>query len=151
MAVGPVYRLFAYIYFPEFNLGAQDFKAATLTPGSLDILGAGALLALLWDSGIPRNILQKYLTRLVLPVGLVLLFICLILYHYWIKPSVLFVLADTAMALIFTWVVSAAATGFRGVVGKFLEFPVFYAADYWRICHIMAPDRAANQQLEKVF
>lgn len=127
IAIGPVYRAFAYVYFPAFDIGAMDFKAATLTPASLDILGVGALLSLLWNSSIPKESIQKILTRLFLPIALILYFICLMLYHYRIKPSMLFVFSDIAMALIFAWVIHSAAIGFKGGVGKFLEFrPLSY-------------------------
>ncbi|UCH58728.1 MAG: acyltransferase, partial [Anaerolineales bacterium] len=89
--IGPIYRLYAYENFP-FDIGAMDFKAATLTPASLDILGIGALLALLWHTNIRKETLQKYLSRLILPTGLLLYIFCLVLYHYRIKPSVFFIL-----------------------------------------------------------
>lgn len=117
--IGPIYRLYAYENFP-FDIGAMDFKAATLTPASLDILGIGALLALLWHTNIRKETLQKYLSRLILPTGLLLYIFCLVLYHYRIKPSVFFILGDFAAALIFAWLISSAGIGFKGVTGKFL-------------------------------
>lgn len=117
--IGPIYRLYAYENFP-FDIGAMDFKAATLTPASLDILGIGALLALLWHANIRKETLQKYLSRLILPTGLLLYIFCLVLYHYRIKPSVFFILGDFAAALIFAWLISSAGIGFKGVTGKFL-------------------------------
>jgi peptidoglycan/LPS O-acetylase OafA/YrhL len=116
------YRLYAYINFP-FDIGAMDFKAGTLTLACLDSLGIGALLALVWNSNISKERLQKVLSRAVLPAGLILYAICLILYHYGIKPSVFFVVGDFAAALIFAWLINAAGHGFKGVVGKVLEFP----------------------------
>jgi peptidoglycan/LPS O-acetylase OafA/YrhL len=116
------YRLYAYIHFP-FDIGAMDFKAGTLTIANLDTLGIGALLALVWNSNISKERLQKVLSRVVLPAGLILYAICLALYHYGIKPSVFFVAGDFAAALIFVWLISAAGRGFHGVVGKILEFP----------------------------
>jgi peptidoglycan/LPS O-acetylase OafA/YrhL len=116
------YRLYAYIHFP-FDIGAMDFKAGTLTIACLDSLGIGALLALFWHSNISKELLQKVLSRVVLPAGLILYTICLVLYQYGIKPSVFFVVGDFAAALIFAWLISAAGRGFNGPVGKILEFP----------------------------
>jgi len=126
ISLSPIYRIFAYNLYP-FDIGAMDFKAATLTPANLDSLAIGALLALLWSSDIPKHVLQKYLTRLILPMGLILYTICLVLYHYRIKPSVFFVFGDFSASLIFAWLVSATGLGFKGWVGKFLEFrPISY-------------------------
>jgi peptidoglycan/LPS O-acetylase OafA/YrhL len=120
ISLGPIYRLFAYKLYP-FDIGAMDFKAATLTLGNLDSLTIGALLALAWRSNIPKQTLQKYMTRIVLPVGLLLYTICLVFYHYRIKPSVFFVLGDFSAALVFAWLISSAGLGFKGLAGKVLE------------------------------
>lgn len=122
--IAPIYRFYAYQSFP-FDIGAMDFKAATLTLASLDSLGIGSLLALIWKSGTPKRVLQKYLTRLILPAGLLLYLFTLVVYHYRIKPSVFFTLSDLAAAMIFCWLVSSAGLGFNGRVGKFLLFPPF--------------------------
>jgi peptidoglycan/LPS O-acetylase OafA/YrhL len=121
ISLGPIYRAIAYKIYP-FDIGAMDFKASTLTLGSLDSLAIGALLALAWSSNIPKPTLQKYLTRLILPIGLLLYTICLILYHYRIKPSVFFVVGDFSASLIFAWLISSASLGFKGFAGKVLEF-----------------------------
>jgi len=123
ISLGPIYRAFAYKMYP-FNIWEADFKAATFTLGSLDSLVIGALLALLWSSGIPKLTLERYMTRLVLPIGLIVFTGCLLLYHYNIKPSLIFIVGDFATALIFAWLVGAAGMGFKGMVGRILEFPV---------------------------
>lgn len=126
ISLGPIYRAFAYKIYP-FDIGAMDFKASTLTLGSLDSLAIGALLALVWSSNIPKPTLQKHLTRLILPIGLILYTLSLILYHYRIKPSVFFVLSDFAGSLIFAWLISSAGLGFKGLAGKVLEWrPLIY-------------------------
>jgi peptidoglycan/LPS O-acetylase OafA/YrhL len=121
ISLAPVYRLYAYINFP-FDIGAMDFKAGTFTLASLDSLGIGSLLALAWRSNIKKESLQKYLSRLALPVGLLIFTVSLVLYHYRIKPSVFFTLANLGSGLIFAWLVNAAGNGFKGALGKFLEF-----------------------------
>lgn len=122
ISLSPIYRAFAYQIYP-FDVGAMDFKAATLTPANLDSLALGALLAVLWKSDIPKPVLQTYLTRLILPIGLILYTICLVLYHYRIKPSIFFIAGDFSASLIFTWLVSSTGLGFKNWFGKILEFP----------------------------
>lgn len=120
ISLGPIYRAFAYNLYP-FDIGAMDFRAGTFTLGSLDSLAIGALLALAWSLDIPKQTIQKYLTRFILPIGLVLYIICLILYHYRIKPSVFFVVGDFSTSLIFAWLISSAGLGFENFAGKVLE------------------------------
>jgi peptidoglycan/LPS O-acetylase OafA/YrhL len=117
------YRLYAYTNFP-FDIGAMDFKAATFTVANLDTLGVGALLSLVWNSSIPKKSLQRYLTKMVLPIGIIIYVMCLFLFHYRIKPSVFFVVGDFGAALIFAWLVSSAGVGFKGRIGKLLTFPL---------------------------
>jgi peptidoglycan/LPS O-acetylase OafA/YrhL len=126
ISLGPLYRIYAYNLYP-FDIGAMDFKAGTFTLGSFDSLAIGALIALAWRAEISKTILQKYLTRLALPGGLILYVICLILYHYRIKPSVFFVVGNSAASLIFVWLISSAGLGFKGLFGKVLELrPLSY-------------------------
>ena len=63
------------------------------------------------------------MTRLILPLGIILYIFSLFLYHYRIKPSVYFVVGDFSTALVFAWVISTAAIGFKGRTKKVLEFP----------------------------
>jgi peptidoglycan/LPS O-acetylase OafA/YrhL len=123
ISLGPIYRAFAYKMYP-FNIWEGDFKAGTFTLGALDSLVIGAILALLWNSNIPKQVLQRYLTRLVLPIGLISFTICLLLYHYKIKPSLFFVVGDFSTALMFAWLVGSAGVGFKGAAGRILELPV---------------------------
>ena len=122
--LAPLYRFFAYQYYP-FDIWAMDFKAGTFTLASLDSLGMGSLLALVWNSGMPKENLQKYLTRWILPVGILLYLATLAVFHYGIKPSIFFTLSDLAVSLIFVWLVSSAGLGFQGRLGSFLLFPPF--------------------------
>jgi peptidoglycan/LPS O-acetylase OafA/YrhL len=123
ISISPIYRAIAYQLFP-FDIGAMDFKAATLTPANLDSLAIGALLAVLWKSDVPKHVLQKYLTRFILPIGLILYTICLVLYHYRIKPSIFFIVGDFSASLIFAWLVSSTGLGFKNWFGKILELPL---------------------------
>jgi peptidoglycan/LPS O-acetylase OafA/YrhL len=122
ICLAPVYRGWAYRAF-AFDVGAMDFKAATLTVANLDTLGAGALLALLWRSGTSSKAIHRVLTYGVLPAGVLLYFVALIFYHYRIRTGVFFVAADLASAMMFAWLVNAAALGFRGTAGTVLQLP----------------------------
>jgi peptidoglycan/LPS O-acetylase OafA/YrhL len=125
IVLAPTYRFYAYHAFP-FDVAAMDFKAGTLTLGSMDALGAGALLAMLTRSGIRSDTLQKLLRWLILPTGLVLYVLVLGLYQYGI-PLAFFTLADLTSAMIFVWLVSGAALGFAGAAGRLLEVrPLLY-------------------------
>ena len=122
--LAPAYRFWAYQTY-RLEISPFDFKAGTFTLASLDSLGLGALLAYAWRNKLMPTPIQKYLTALVLPFGLLLYVASLALYHYRIKPSVFFTLNDLAASLVFTWLVGSASLGFKGFKGKFLTFPVF--------------------------
>jgi len=122
--LAPAYRFWAY-QIHRLEISPFDFKAGTFTLASIDSLGLGALLACVWRSKLAIATTQKYLTTLILPFGLFLYIASLALYHYHIKPSVFFTLNDFAASLIFTWLVSAAGLGFKGLMGKFMVFPTF--------------------------
>jgi peptidoglycan/LPS O-acetylase OafA/YrhL len=124
ISLAPPYRLFAYYRFP-FDIGAMDFKAGTFILGHLDSLGIGALLAVAWQSNIKKETLQKYLTRVVLPIGLLIVTSTLLLFHYRLLPSVVFITGDLGTGMISAWLVSYAGFGFTGLVGKILEFAPF--------------------------
>lgn len=117
--LAPLYRFAAY-EMHRFDVSPFDFKSATFTIGNLDSLGMGALLAFV-KSTVGKVTAQKYLSRKILPFGLFLYVTSLALYHYHIKPSIFFSLNDFAVSLIFTWLVSATAIGFKGVLARFLE------------------------------
>jgi peptidoglycan/LPS O-acetylase OafA/YrhL len=122
--IAPAYRFWAY-QTHHSEISPFDFKAGTFTLASLDSLGFGALLAYTWRTKRALPTIQAYLTRLVLPFGMVLYLTSLALYHYRLKPSLFFTLNDFAASLIFTWLVSSAALGFRGIVGRLMTFPPF--------------------------
>ena len=97
-----------------------------LTPGCLDTLGIGAVLAVV-SRGEP--VTRKLISRLswfALPAGL-LSVITLDTSGWHYAGYVHVVLYDTAMALIFCWLVAVASRGFSGMLGRFLTFaPITY-------------------------
>jgi peptidoglycan/LPS O-acetylase OafA/YrhL len=121
--LAPAYRFWAYQIY-RFEISPFDFKAATFTLANLDSLGLGALLAFAWRTKLALRTIQKYLTKLILPFGIVLYLTSLALYHYHLKPSVFFTLNDFAASLIFTWLVSTAAIGLGGIVGRLMTVPL---------------------------
>jgi peptidoglycan/LPS O-acetylase OafA/YrhL len=120
IAAAPLYRWYAFYRFP-FDIMGMDFKAATLTPGNLDTLGAGALVALLWRSDISREVVHRRLTQSFLPLGISLHLLLLTGYYFRITPVAFFAFADVASAMVFAWLVTGAALGFGGVAGRVLE------------------------------
>lgn len=97
---------------PAFRLswrsaGLGDLGAWVLTPGSFDSLAMGALIALF-----------RRARTLFAIIGLVGFFVLATQSSWFIKNAGVF---DTAWAMIFVWIVSRAAAGFRGIIGKVLD------------------------------
>ena len=110
-------------------LGFAPISILVLTPACLDTLGMGSLLALVWRRGELRNDPDptERLTRRCLQLGAPLMTAVLVLYWLGAARGLRTVASDLAMALCFTWLVSRAATGFRGWAGRVLSFgPVQY-------------------------
>lgn len=124
ICIGPLYRFWAYQTY-RFEISPFDFKAATFTLANLDSLGMGAMLAYFWRTKLTMATIQKSLTSLVLPSGLLLYIVTLVLYHYHIKPSVFFALNDFSASLIFTWLIGSAGHGFNGITARFMTIPSF--------------------------
>ena len=110
----PIYRWIAL----ENRFGGVAFYV--LTPSSLDALGLGALLALLFGGRVP----SRRATRTVIWVG----GLGAIGWFYVLSDRALAaVLLETMIAFVFVAIVAAAAAGFRGRVGALLEArPVLY-------------------------
>jgi peptidoglycan/LPS O-acetylase OafA/YrhL len=120
VCLSPVFRIYAYQ-----NL--SGVSGYILTPGNLDTLSMGSLLAIAtYQTTYPRAVVDRWLVRLALPLGLILT----VLFAGWsarIDWRVSIGLGDFAMALIFCWLVAAASRGFRGVAGAVLQTrPLLY-------------------------
>jgi peptidoglycan/LPS O-acetylase OafA/YrhL len=115
VAIGIGWRGYAY---------ARDFNFISLyhaTFACLDTLGLGSLLALLHHTAISKQTIQKYMTLLVLPCGLLgAAGVFALAYReiFWPAHIVLF---ETFTGLFFCWLVSGATLGFRGPGGRLLE------------------------------
>ncbi len=122
--LAPLYRYYAVTRYPgDFVKGF--YTTGVLTFASLDSLGMGALLAIVYR--LDREILRKYLTKFVLPIGVGLLLILNLLAYYKLKSRLLITFDDIAYSLIFCWLIGKASMGFKGIPGKILELkPLIY-------------------------
>lgn len=116
---GPLFRLFVGVSY-------SVKPAVYLMPGCLDSLGLGALLAWFWAHPEWVGFRQK-LCRWSLVAGVVLVAAHAanvqwdVSFRFWLLAR------DFGPALIFFWLVNRAAEGFRGPLGKLLEFrPLLY-------------------------
>jgi peptidoglycan/LPS O-acetylase OafA/YrhL len=120
--LGPAWRLWA-----SFHYAHHDWSAAyTFTPGVVDFLAIGSLLALLAHADRASGSLQRRLTTVVLPIGLITYAVMFWLWHSYDKHAPL-ALEDTGAALVFCWLIGGASLGFTGVFGRLLEWrPIVY-------------------------
>lgn len=124
VTLGPLSRALA------LAIGLYGPALSVLTPSCFDALGLGAALAIASGGGpAPRDLVAK-LTRLALPIGLLIVVVLDVLngLNTWRYAGHLHVVFyDTATALVFCWLVAMASTGFSGITGRFLRFgPVAY-------------------------
>jgi peptidoglycan/LPS O-acetylase OafA/YrhL len=124
IAIGPLYRTYAYYAYPE-DAASGQFFAFTHTFASLDSLGAGALMALgIYSASDPERI-YRLLGRVVLPLGL-LGTVSLFILDAGLHSHPLFIVGlDTSVIAILCWLVAATGRGFSGWVGRVLEFKPF--------------------------
>ncbi|MEJ2601142.1 MAG: acyltransferase [Anaerolineales bacterium] len=122
--LAPLFRYYAITQYPEdFYNGLRT--TGTFTFASLDSLGIGALLSIVYR--YKRETLIKYLTRIVLPAGIGALLLLDLLAYYKLKFRLLITFEDIAYALIFCWLIGKASLSFKGIPGKILEFkPLIY-------------------------
>lgn len=115
-AIGPLFRVYAGI--------AYGLKPAVyLAPGCLDSLGLGAILA--WISTRPEwNGARQKLCRWSLIAGMLIFAATIASAHWDISWRLWLAGRDLGPALIFCWLVNGAAEGFRGRIGKVLEWRV---------------------------
>ncbi|MDX6612620.1 MAG: hypothetical protein QOD75_1806 [Blastocatellia bacterium] len=115
VAIGMGWRGLAYLR------GSNFIAIYHFTFACLDTLGLGSLLALLHHSSISKQSIQRFLTRLILPVGIVGAGVVFVLGDTDIAQIPQVVLLETFVGLIFCWLVSGAMVGFRGPGGALLE------------------------------
>jgi peptidoglycan/LPS O-acetylase OafA/YrhL len=126
VCVAPLYRLYASFHYAA-DAGYGGYTSFTLTLAVLDSLGLGALLALAAHANREGEHLRRALTRIVLPFGVVGYLALLAVFHYGKDQHVPLALDETALALIFCWLVGCAARGFSGALGALLRWrPIVY-------------------------
>jgi peptidoglycan/LPS O-acetylase OafA/YrhL len=106
--LGPLSRLLFLL------LTRNVVSAEVITPSCLDSLGLGGLLAVVWHRHGAAPLCRRF-SRVCLVTGLTGLLLLRVAPLVWKGYTVRLVLEDTAMSLIFVWLVSGAAAGFRGV------------------------------------
>jgi peptidoglycan/LPS O-acetylase OafA/YrhL len=125
ISLAPIFRLWAGIHEPG-DLTWAGYTSGTFTLAVLDSLGMGALLAILSHRDPSGERLQRWLNHVALPVGGAAVLALLVL-SYYLGPTIHYALGETALALVLAWLVGSASRGFRGPVGRFLEWrPVTY-------------------------
>jgi peptidoglycan/LPS O-acetylase OafA/YrhL len=120
--LGPAWRLWA-----SFHYSPSDWSAAyTFTPAVVDFLAIGAVLALAAHAARSNETLQRVLTFVVLPIGLVL-YVTMFWMNHSVDHHAPLALEDTGAALVFCWLIWGASRGFVGFPGRLLEFrPIVY-------------------------
>jgi peptidoglycan/LPS O-acetylase OafA/YrhL len=120
--LGPAWRLWA-----SFHYSPSDWSAAyTFTPGVVDFLAIGAVLALAVRAARSKEKLKRVLALVVLPAGLVL-YAGLFWVNHSIDHHAPLALEDTGAALVFCWLIAGASRGFVGPFGRLLELrPIVY-------------------------
>lgn len=119
--IGPLFRLVGVM------VNLNEVAIWVLTPGSLDSLGLGSLLAYLKHREEQLNGLTEKIIKVCFLTGFPLLLLVQTLEH--IAPNMITstIFGDISLGLTFTWLVAQAAEGFRGITGKALEFtPLVY-------------------------
>jgi peptidoglycan/LPS O-acetylase OafA/YrhL len=119
-AAGPISRLLVLL------LTRSYVSALVITPSCLDSLCLGGLLAVLWHRRESAATWRTF-ARVCLAVGLVAVVLLRIAPVVWKGYTARLVLEDTALSLLFVWLVGRAAAGFGGP-GRFLlgSRPVVY-------------------------
>ena len=111
------------------TLGYRENLLGALTPGSMDSLGMGALLAVMMArqpaESIPGS-MRRVWARLT-PISLVTLIELLIAERSGPLPLPAMAVKQTLQAIVFAWLVFRAAQGFGGAMGRLLSAaPVVY-------------------------
>jgi peptidoglycan/LPS O-acetylase OafA/YrhL len=111
------------------TLGYRENLLGVLTPGSMDSLGMGALLAVIMARRAPETIsaaVARVWTRLTL-ISLLALIALLVAERSGPLPLPAMAVKQTLQGIVFAWLVFRAAEGFGGSIGRLLSAaPVVY-------------------------
>ena len=117
IALAPIYRLYASVHVPGDLLNGNT--SGTFSLAVFDSLGMGALIAVLGDMDSTQTLLRRWLSRIAFPVGAIAVLVLLaIAYYHGVTAN--FILGETGLALVLSWIVATASRGFTGPVGQVL-------------------------------
>lgn len=116
-----VSRIMIYFYFS--SPGSVIWVSYTFTTACFDCFAVGALLAYL--QVYKRELLQRLLKRSYIFLFFLLLTIALYIFDFINKPGLVFIATGrTLFSLFVFWLIGKASSpGFKGVIGKFFEYP----------------------------
>jgi peptidoglycan/LPS O-acetylase OafA/YrhL len=122
IAVGPIFKIIGTL------AGEHPSFIRVLSISCLDMLGAGALLAIVSNQSFGTKLRTDQLRRVGLFCGLPLLIIVLVLRPFFNPEALpLNTILDAAVALSSVWLVAGAAAGFHGWARRILEWkPLVY-------------------------
>jgi peptidoglycan/LPS O-acetylase OafA/YrhL len=116
-AVGPLFRAYLMVGWTVWQSGASGLQSYIATPTALDSLGMGSLIAIAMRHERTRDILRRSMGIAVPVIGLGLWAVL----AFWVGGGWEMVLADTASAIFFGWLIYSAAKGFSGITGRILS------------------------------
>jgi peptidoglycan/LPS O-acetylase OafA/YrhL len=120
--LGPAWRLFDTLHYPRHDWNTVN----TFTPAVIDFLAIGALLAVVLHAGTSGRLVDRFLARVALPLGIVA-YAVLFAIQKTVDRHVPLALEDTAAALVFCWLIASASRGFTGAGGRLLTWrPIVY-------------------------
>jgi peptidoglycan/LPS O-acetylase OafA/YrhL len=121
IGLAPIYR---DVVFHQIGFGSGW---GALPAGSLDSLGAGALLAIILHRAQFQDRVHRILRFVILPVGLASYVALYWLASWRAEERLLVAFNETAYAMICCWLIASAARGIGGRTGRLLEFrPIVY-------------------------
>ncbi|MGH2416193.1 MAG: acyltransferase family protein, partial [Microcystaceae cyanobacterium] len=113
--VGPLFRLAGPM------VGLNQVAIWVLMPSCLDTLGLGALLAYLKYQEEFFKISHQKIVKIFVLMGIPLWLFFNITKNIHSHKLVSSILNDTALGLIFTWLIAQTSIGFKGIIGEILE------------------------------
>jgi peptidoglycan/LPS O-acetylase OafA/YrhL len=123
--LAPAYRFYAATAYPADAAGT--FTTGVLTIAVIDSLTLGSLLAILLRSPFGEHRVQRFLQRVVLPIGAGSYLLLLASAHYGLSQRAMITFGQTAAALVFCWLIGRTSQGVGGWPGRFLDFrPLSY-------------------------
>jgi peptidoglycan/LPS O-acetylase OafA/YrhL len=123
--LAPAFRFYAATAYPADAAGT--FTAGVLTIAVIDSLALGSLLAILLRGPVGGHRVQRFLQRVVLPIGAGSYLLLLASAHYGLSRRAMITFGQTAAALVFCWLIGRTSQGIGGWAGRLLDLrPLSY-------------------------